>query len=910
MMRFRHWGGALALSGALIAHGSVAVVAQDDKPGKAQPKEADDSDDLPKALGELPATVGGLAEAFAYQRELGQHDLAARYFMKFVAAAKAMEADKRPAELSPVITGEYRLQFNGLDRLTREVVKLDKGRGERLKAAVKEYEEMLAEVIRDNNATENLVKLAELVIEPSSYAQAIEGLRKLGGRGTALLLDVAVRTQEEGDRRIVTRALLELGADTIPALIGALNMPDPLWRQQVLAVLEARAEIGQDLGTIEPALWMVLADDKSGVTMKVLARRLLGRLLKTDIDRLPDSAKRLTQLAELFLRRKYPFSDPENLQVWRWTAKGLVAGMAEGAKTALVRRDEAEAYWGEKCARAAVALRSNDPRARQILLAFLMQSPPVPASAPLAAARPDLMALLAGQDVGTLEALLRLAMELDKPGMARHLLETFAARADSGPLNLYQLALDHGDRRVRMAAIEAIVRLPKPPSNAVAGKVVDTLTQFLAASNLASGKKGRAVVAMASPVIREEVTKALEANGRVVETLDTTRELVRRVRSAADIDLIVLDSNIPDPDLAGALAQLSADSVASRLPVVVIPAATPVSLAQISFRYHSLSSRRGEQEESVRRYLRERDELMKAQAAERAELEDSYAQYRKENKGKLTEEQQNNYNARLKDLREYQAKQVEEMNAINLLGRHAQEEIARIEKVQAILRAERNDLVLSRQQKLERHLSGQASVKVLGEGVATNPGLMRLELASWNLADSAALTDDEKKILTVKAAVLLGRMASGEIAGYDIRMAAGALDAASGRTDLPPEGALGVVAALAQLPGGVAQARLATIASNPAAPLPLRMAAADGLTRHARKNAKLITTEQVNRVRAARDQAEPQLKVALSGALAHLGSPLDTKASADYSPAKPAAKAPDAPAAEKQPEPAEKPKDN
>ena len=39
------------------------------------------------------------------------------------------------------------------------------------------------------------------------------------------------------------------------------------------------------------------------------------------------------------------------------------------------------------------------------------------------------------------------------------------------------------------------------------------------------------------------------------------------------------------------------------------------------------------------------------------------------------------------------------------------------------------------------------------------------------------LTDDEKKILTVKAAVLLGRMASGEIAGYDIRMAAGALDA-------------------------------------------------------------------------------------------------------------------------------------
>lgn len=909
MMRLRHWGGALALSGALVIQGS-STRAQDDKPAKGAPaKEADDGDDLPKALGELPGTVGGLAEAFAYQRELGQHDLAARYFMKFVAAAKAMAVEKRPAELSPVITGEYRLQFNALDRLVREVVKLDKGRGDRLKAAVKEYEEMLAEVIRDNNATENLVKLAELVIEPSSYAQAIEGLRKLGGRGTALLLDVAARTQEEGDRRIVTRALLELGAETVPALIGALNMPDPLWRQQVLAVLEARAEIGQDLGTVEPALWMVLADDKAGPTMKVLARRLLGRLLKTDIDRLPDPARRLTQLAELFLRRKYPFSDPENLQIWRWTAKGLVAGMADGAKTALVRRDEAEAYWGEKCARAAVGLRSNDPRARQILLAFLMQSPPVPASAPLASARPDLMALLAGQDVGTLEALLRLALELDRPGMARHLLETLAARADSGPLALYQQALDHGDRRVRMAAIEAIVRLPNPPSHAVAGKVVDTLTQFLAASSLASGKKGRALVAMASPVIREEVTKALESTGRVVETLDTARELVRRVRSAADIDLVVVDSNIPDPDLAGVLAQMSVDPAAARLPVVVVPAATPASLAQISFRYHSLSSRRSEQEESVRRYLRERDELMKAQAAERAALEDSYSQYRKENKGRLTEEQQSNYNARLKDLREYQAKQVEEMNSINLLGRHAQEEIARLEKVQAILRAERNDLVLLRQQKLERHLSGRGGVKVVGEGVAADPGLMRLELASWNLVDSAVLTDEEKKALSVKAAVILGRMAAGEIAGYDIRMAAGALDAASGRTDLPPEAALGVVAALAQLPGGVAQARLATIASNPAAPLPLRMAAADGLTRHARKNAKLITAEQVDRVRVARDQADPGLKVILSGALAHLGRPLDSKASADYAPASPSPKPMDN-GGDKKPDGSEKPKDN
>jgi hypothetical protein len=55
MMRLRRWGGVFALSCALVVIASVEVVAQDDKPGKAQAKEADDADELPKALGELPS---------------------------------------------------------------------------------------------------------------------------------------------------------------------------------------------------------------------------------------------------------------------------------------------------------------------------------------------------------------------------------------------------------------------------------------------------------------------------------------------------------------------------------------------------------------------------------------------------------------------------------------------------------------------------------------------------------------------------------------------------------------------------------------------------------------------------------------------------------------------------------------
>ena len=63
--------------------------------------------------------------------------------------------------------------------------------------------------------------------------------------------------------------------------------------------------------------------------------------------------------------------------------------------------------------------------------------------------------------------------------------------------------------------------------------------------------------------------------------------------------------------------------------------------------------------------------------------------------------------------------------------------------------------------------------------------------------------------------------------------------------------------------------------------------------KHARKYARLIPSEQVDRLRDARDKAtEPVLKVLLSGALVHLGRPLEAKAAIDYKPAAPAAPMP------------------
>src|SRR5205807_3949455 len=55
----------------------------------------------------------------------------------------------------------------------------------------------------------------------------------------------------------------------------------------------------------------------------------------------------------------------------------------------------------------------------------------------------------------------------------------------------------------------------------------------------------------------------------------TGRDVLRRLKARSDVDVVVIDSRLPNPGLASLLAQLRADQSVSRLPVLL--AAIPES---------------------------------------------------------------------------------------------------------------------------------------------------------------------------------------------------------------------------------------------------------------------------------------------------------------------------------------------
>src|SRR5262249_35962666 len=160
-------------------------------------------------------------------------------------------------------------------------------------------------------------------------------------------------------------------------------------------------------------------------------------------------------------------------------------------------------------------------------------------------------------------------------------------------------ALNHPDRRVQLAAAEAVLRIPNPNPQRYAGRVVDILRRALIVDTAP-----KVIVADANSDRATQVAQAVKAAGYEPIVKNDGRDVLRRLAEAADIDavLIVADSGqkvlpqpmkvddpgravrqtvapadplfnaLPNPGLPSLLAQLRADMDAGLLPVLILVA--------------------------------------------------------------------------------------------------------------------------------------------------------------------------------------------------------------------------------------------------------------------------------------------------------------------------------------------------
>ena len=355
-------------------------------------------------------------------------------------------------------------------------------------------------------------------------------------------------------------------------------MPEnPVLKAQLLQSLAARRDLGQLTARVEtdplPTLEFLAASQRTGPEVRKGAVDLVSRLLAVAPNRLPPAKIELTRFAIRFYRHEAPFINPNAVPVWRWEDDRLVSYPATAS--------QAEEFFGLRFARWALELDASYEPAQVVFLSIATEKAMERGGLeqPLAQTAPDVHDLLAtvyvGALINTLDRALadmRTAVVLGVTRALGERAEIQAARPERGRPGVLVRALDYADRRVQLAAADALLRLPGPPVHHASARVVEVLRRAVASDSETSLPTAplRVLVAHFQPQQAERMADAVRSAGNEAVVVRTGRELMRRLNEASDIDAIFIDAELPNPPLEDTLASLRYDIHAGLLPVRIV----------------------------------------------------------------------------------------------------------------------------------------------------------------------------------------------------------------------------------------------------------------------------------------------------------------------------------------------------
>lgn len=519
---------------------------------------------------EPPQTPAEWWRAVTFEINTGKYDAAAFYLKGFIASNPSDE-DLVSLEGRDGIAAFLRLRnvsrWTPDQKTNDEVKKTVEDVISRVSAAV---DKQLGSIERINRFVTNLRG------SPDERSYAIRELQRSGARAVPALVAALVADANPAARIPVLDVLPALPEEAVAPLLAALDMRDPILKYQILKSLGNRADFATLAGRTEtnplPTLDFLAASPAESDSVRHLARELITRIRPVARSEVRPAKWELTEAAQRMYRHQEPFVKPAAVPVWRWVDDKLVLTPSTAA--------QAEEYYGLRYARWALDLDSEYVPAQVAFLSLATDKAfeRIGRDAELAKAEPAVHTLLAEAGSAALIATLDQALADGNAnvalGVTRVLAERDDVRAAQPGRNrpgVLQRALDFPDRRVQFAAAEALVRMPGPAVQTSQLKVVETLRRALASeSQVALPAKPRAVVGHFDIQRGQELERTLNSAGFETVLLRTGREVMRRLRTAGDIDLVVLDSEIPYPPLPDMLANLHYDVHLSSLPVRVV----------------------------------------------------------------------------------------------------------------------------------------------------------------------------------------------------------------------------------------------------------------------------------------------------------------------------------------------------
>jgi CheY-like chemotaxis protein len=657
-----------------------------------------------------PETAPEFWKALKFEISVGKFDLAANHLRGF--AGKATEKDLLQIEEQEGMSAFLRLRSipEGLrdpkerDALRKEVDQLI----DKVSAALKKE---LTDPKRIGKFVKNLSR------SPEERAYALVQLQRSGAEAVPYLVAELQGTAGSSAHGAILSALVQLDDAIVPPLLAALDAKDPDLQLDLLEVLRKRGQT-----SAVPALWYLSAGPAIPDVVRRKATETLSYLLETPPDKLPQAKAALTALAERYYQHQTKFVDPRRVVVWNWDGKKLALPPVTLSAT------QAEEYYGLRFARQALEIDPAYPPAQVVFLSLALDKAYGPVlDGPLGQKAPAVKELLTSVNPDLVTTVLdralterRLPVILGAVQALGDLSEVSAVRASSSgaPGSLLK-ALNYPDRRVQFAAASAVLRMPGSPAPGASARVIEILRRAAASDPLP-----KILVGFFEQRRADLVRKTVEDAGYEAVVVHSGRDVLRRLKEASDIDVILIEHSLPLIEMPFLLAQLRSDIDYGLLPLLIsAPPQRTLPLTRLAERYQNVWV--------VPEALTMAPESLK-----------------------------------------------------NALRQHVQEAAGR------------------------------------------------------------PFTEAERKEYSEKAMDLLAKLARGEIRGYSVQPAEGAIVKALRSNELAGP----AIEALGRMPGRVPQRELAALVLDPARPGKLRSAAALELSRHIQKNGLVLNREQIKAV--------------------------------------------------------------
>lgn len=418
--------------------------------------------------------------------------------------------------------------------------------------------------------------LIQKLADPSPEVRglAVVGLQDAGTAAVGPLLAVLGDPQRAAEQAGARAALAAMGSVAHGPLTAALDASDPKLVVEAIHVLGASQAIRPTYFLLRPC-----CDDQAPPEVRAAAQAAARRIWR-HLPKREEAAQLLAALALRCAQREEPLEPDESGRVFLWSWDDA----KKQASSRACAQDEAARWFAARFARDAHAIQPDRSELLWLHLATMLEQAAYEAGLdqPMPLAKDSPAGKVAARGEDTVEQVLVFAMQHGQSAAAAaaaRILGTMPGverllRRGAQPCPLV-LATRHADRRLRFAAVDAIMHA-KPRDPYPGATYVSEAIQFMAAS------RGAKRVLVGSPR-REESMRLAGMLARLnyqTEIASTGREVVRMAIDSPDYEIVLLDAIISYPTVDEVLQALRRDGRTSLLPVGILAAAGDLERAR------------------------------------------------------------------------------------------------------------------------------------------------------------------------------------------------------------------------------------------------------------------------------------------------------------------------------------------